>query len=276
MAHGLGGVQGGEHVLHIVAVDLYHLPAESAPLVSQGLHRHDVIDPAVDLDAVAVHDGHQVLQVVVAGCHGGLPDHALLDLTVTQHDVGHVVLVMQLAGQGHAHAHGQAVAQGAGGHVHAGGLVHVRMALEDGVVLTQGVQLLGVKVAPAGQCRIEHRAGVAFGEDEAVPVSPAGVLGIDIQHVEVQGGHHLHRGERAAGVSSLGGVDHGDDVLSDLDGLLFQPFHIPLGEVVVVHHRSILSTSVFVLPGSQPFAGGLFPSSPIDYLRRRKKSNSCL
>ena len=32
----------------------------------------------------------------------------------------------------------------------------------------------------------------------------------------------------------------------------------------------------FVLPGSQPFAGGLFPSSPIDYLRRRKKSNSCL
>ena len=139
-----------------------------------------------------------------------------------------------------------------------------------------GVQLLGVKVAPAGQCRIEHRAGVAFGEDEAVPVSPAGVLGIDIQHVEVQGGHHLHRGERAAGVSSLGGVDHGDDVLSDLDGLLFQPFHIPLGEVVVVDHHSILSTSVFVLPGSQPFAGGLFPSSPIDSLRRRKKSNSCL
>ena len=241
MPHGLGGVQGGEHVLHVVAVDLHHVPAEGAPLVGQGLHGHDLVDPAVDLDAVAVHDGHQVLQVVVVGGHGGLPDHALLDLAVAQHDIGHVVLVVELARQGHTHAHGQAVAQGAGGHVDAGHLVHVRVALENGVILTQGVEDGRVKVAPAGQRRVQHRAGVPLGEDEPVPVLPLGVLGVDVQHVEVQGGDHLHRGQRAAGMSGLGRVDHGDDVVADLHGLLLQALHILLGKVVVVHQKSVLS-----------------------------------
>ena len=45
------------------------------------------------------------------------------------------------------------------------------------------------------------------------------------------GGYHLHCGQGAARMACLGGVNHGDDVLPDLDGLLLQPFHILLGEI---------------------------------------------
>ena len=48
-------------------------------------------------------------------------------------------------------------------------------------------------------------------------------------------------GQGAAGVSGLGRVDHGDDVVADLHGLLLQTLHILLGKVVVVHQKSVLS-----------------------------------
>lgn len=91
------------------------------------------------------------------------------------------------------------------------------------MVLTQGVQLLGVEVAPAGQCRIEHRAGVAFGEDEAVPSAQRGFWGSIFSTWKYRAVTISTAEREPPGMSSLGGVDHGDDVLSDLDGLLFQP-----------------------------------------------------
>ena len=36
-------------------------------------------------------------------------------------------------------------------------------------------------------------------------------------------------------MSRLGCVNHGNDILTDLYGLLFQPLHITLCEVIVIH-----------------------------------------
>ena len=43
---------------------------------------------------------------------------------------------------------------------------------------------------------------------------------------EVEGGDHLHSGQGAAGMAGLRGVDHGDDVLPELDSLLLQQLHV--------------------------------------------------
>lgn len=58
-------MQHREEVFHVVPVDLHNVPAKGAPLVRERLDGHDLIDPAVDLHAVAVHDGNEVAQIMV-------------------------------------------------------------------------------------------------------------------------------------------------------------------------------------------------------------------
>ena len=176
-------------------VDLHNVPAKGAPLVRERLDGHDLIDPAVDLHAVAVHDGNEVAQIMVVRRHCGLPHHALLHLAVAEHNVGHIVLMVQSPRHGHAHADRKAVAQRAAADVNAGCLVHIRVPLQNGVVLAQGGEMLGVEEPPARQRRIQRRAGVALGEHKAVAILPPRVLRVDPHDVKVERGDHVHRGE---------------------------------------------------------------------------------
>ena len=60
----------------------------------------------------------------------------------------------------------------------------VSMIHADGVILAQGVEDGRVKVPPAGQSGVHHRAGVALGEDKPVPVGPLGIFRVDVHHVD--------------------------------------------------------------------------------------------
>ena len=73
----------------------------------------------------------------------------------------------------------QAMAKRAGGHVDAGRLVHVRVALQHAVEAAQRVQVRALEVALLGQGGIPDGAGVALGEDEAVAIGPVGPGWID-------------------------------------------------------------------------------------------------
>ena len=126
------------------------------------------------------------------------------------------------------------------------------------MVLTQGGQFLGIKVAPAGQRRIEHRAGVAVREDKAVPVRPVGILRINVHHMKIQCGDHLHGGQRASGMSGFSGVDHRDDILADLYRLFLQTFHILLSEIVVVHQDHSFLIHLVAPGASAPERCGLY------------------
>ena len=83
----LGLLQGGVHLAHVVAVDLDDVPAEGAPFGGHVPQGFDVVDGAVELDAVGVDDGADLVQTVGGRGHGRLPDLALLDLPVAEHDV---------------------------------------------------------------------------------------------------------------------------------------------------------------------------------------------
>ena len=104
------------------------LEAEGAPLVGEGLQRQDLGDVAVGLLFVVVHDHRQVRELVLGGGKGAFPDRALVAFAVAQDHVDAVVPAVHARGQRHADADGQAVAQGAGGSLHAGDLVVLGVA----------------------------------------------------------------------------------------------------------------------------------------------------
>ena len=63
---------------------------------------------------------------------------------------------------------------------------------------------------------------MALGENKAVTVLPLGVLWVDVQLVKIQGGHHVRRRQRSAGMAGLGGVDHGQNFFAYFLGLGLQ------------------------------------------------------
>ena len=65
-----------------MAIGADHVPAEGAPFIRHRLQIHDVLDKSVQLDSVVVQDGAHVIEMIVAGEHGRLPDLALLNLAV--------------------------------------------------------------------------------------------------------------------------------------------------------------------------------------------------
>ena len=154
----------------------------------------------------------------MGGEHGGLPDLALGQLAVAQQGVDVEVLPQVLGALGHPGGGGEALAQRAGGHVHAGDGVHVGVPLEEGVDVPQPGQLLHREVAPQRQGGVEPGGGVALGEDEPVPVLPAGGLGVDAHFLEVEIGKDVGGGQAAAGMAGLRAVGAGQDALPDADG----------------------------------------------------------
>src|SRR5690242_2081317 len=97
--------EGAQDVLHVVAVALDHVPAEGAPLVGERADPADVLDVAVDLLAVVVDDGAQLVELAVAGEHRRLPDLSLLLLTVAHHAVDAPRVAVDARRHGDAAAH---------------------------------------------------------------------------------------------------------------------------------------------------------------------------
>ncbi len=181
----------------VVAVHVEDVPVEGLKLFVQRLGGHDVGSAAVDLEAVYIHDGAQVIQMVFGRGHGRFPHLALLDLAVAEDGVDPVIPVVHLAGEGHADGGGDPLPQGAGGHVHAGNVLHVRMA---GIVVLDRAEELAVlyrKVALQGQHRVESGRAVALGEDQTVPIRVLRVLGVYPHRMEIQG-RQVHHGQGAA------------------------------------------------------------------------------
>ena len=163
-----------------------------------------------------VHDEAEVVEALVAREHRGLPDLALLDLTVAEDGVGTVVLVPVLGGERHAHGSADALAERAGGHVDARGVVHVRVALQAAADVAQRLELLNGEEPAARENGVERGGRVALGEDEAVAVGLVGIGRVDVHVLEVQVGQDVRDGQRPAGVARLGGVNAGNDAATDL------------------------------------------------------------
>ena len=146
----------------------------------------DVLDEAVELDPVVIHDGHDVVELVGTAEHGRFPDLAFLNFAVAQHHVGARRALVQPRGEPHADGQRQSLAQRSGGGFERRQEAHIRMALVNRTELAQRVELVLGTIAAFRHHRVQDRAAVPFGKNEAVAIRPLGVGGIVPHHVEEQ------------------------------------------------------------------------------------------
>ncbi len=216
----LGLLDGGGHSLHVVAIDrAHHVPAVGGETASGVVHepgRHR----AVDADAVVVVQRDELVQLPGTGQGGGLVADAFHQAAVAQEGVGAVVNDrvavavelggQQLLGQRHAHGIGDALAQRAGGGLHARGHVDLGVAGGQAVQLAEALQLGHAElVAGEVQQRVDQHRAVAVAEHETVAVGPVRVGRVVLEVTVPQRlGHvgHAHGGAGVARVGLLHGV----------------------------------------------------------------------
>ena len=104
------------------------------------------------------------------------------------------------------------MAQRARRHFHAWSFGGFGMSLQPAVQAAKRAQFLYREEAAMRQHRIQHRASMAFGEDEPVTIGPMRIIGVDAQMVKIQRGQYFRDGECAADVAGLAFVDHSQDL----------------------------------------------------------------
>ena len=167
--------------------------ADDLPAVGFVAGGHVFGEPAVDLavdgDAVGVVQGDELAQAPTHRPGAGLVGDAFHEAAVTEEHIG--VMVddrmfggveaggQHLFGQGHAHGGRDALSQGTGGHLHAGGHVALRVAGGAGAQLAEVADVVHAQVVTGEvQHGIEQHGGVTVGQHEAVSIHPAGIGGI--------------------------------------------------------------------------------------------------
>ena len=199
---GIHPVNGTDDVPAVGLEPLGHVLGEGD--VGVAFYRYVVVVVQVD----------QFAQAQRARQGGRLRGDSLLQVAVGDDDVGvvvdnfvfgSVVMVGQPPlGHGHPYPVSKPLAQGAGGHFHAGGQAVLWVARCLAAPLSEALQLLQGQVV-AGEVKesIQHRRGVARRQDEPVPVRPLGVVGIVLQESVPQ---HVGHRRRAHGSSRVAGV----------------------------------------------------------------------
>ena len=152
------------------------------------------------------------------GEHERFPDFAFLDFAIAQQGI-HVDILSQIfRALGHARRTGNALAERAGAHVHAGHEVHIRVALQIAVRVAQRRQVAHREEAAIGQRAVKARRRVALGEHETISVGLFRLFGIDTQLFVIQIGEHLCGRQASARMARLGAVRRFNDAHADLAG----------------------------------------------------------
>ena len=135
----------------------------------------------------------------MGGEHGRLPYLALLAFAVAQQGEHAGVVAVEAQAAGHAGGDGEALAEGAGGHLDARAQLGVGVALQPAAQLAQGHELLAREEPGVSQHGVEGRGRVALGQHEPVAAGHVRVGRVVRHHAaEVQRREHVDAGERAA------------------------------------------------------------------------------
>ena len=223
---GVSVLDGVVDSLHIMAVDLLGIQAEGFRLLGNVAVVQDVGGGAVQLIAVVVDEVDDVVQLVGVCEVERLPDLALVGLAVAD-DAEHVaVTAIDLVAQSGAGGGGGALAQRAGGQIHAGGQLPVGVAGELGVRMVEGISFLHGIVAHQAKSGVSHGARVALGQDQPIPILPPGVLRVKLHNLSVQDGHQVRQVHGAAHVAEAPGVDDLQRFQPDLSRQNFALFFV--------------------------------------------------
>ena len=220
-ARGLGPglLDGLGHGREIVAVGHFqHLPVVGGETGGHVLGKGQ-LGAALDGDAIVVIEIDEPPQAQGAGQGGGLGSHPLhqvavrddgIDVMIHHWQIGPIEAAGQEAlGHGHAHSHGESLAQRTGGGLHARAEAVFGMARRDAAPLAEVPELLqGQVIAVEMQEGVEQGRAVSGREDEAVASGPGGVGRIEAQKAaEEHMGHGSHT-QGHAGMTRVGRLHH--------------------------------------------------------------------
>ena len=203
-----GGLEGGEDLVKVMAVNFQHVPVKSLKFFIQRLGGHHIGGAPVDLEAVHIHEHTEIIQMPFGGGHGGFPDLPLGQLSIAAEGVAAVALAPKPGGQRHAYGSAQPLAQGTGGHIHPRHMVHIRM---PGIMALDGTEKFHIfhgEEAPQCQNGVQSGRTMPLGEHKAITPGPFGLGRSHMHLVKIKSGEHIHTGEGAAGMAGSGGI-HG-------------------------------------------------------------------
>ena len=169
-----------------MAVNGDHIPFESPEFLIDGIRRHNLLNGSVDLKIVVIHKYSQVVQSVVAGGHGRLPDLSLLDLPVAQRGIHTVVLLVYFSCKRHADSRGKSLSQGSGRHIHTRDLGHLHMSGQIAVYISKCLQILHREISLQRQCGVHGGRTVSFGQHEPVPIRIFWILRVNVHFLKIQ------------------------------------------------------------------------------------------
>mmetsp|Transcript_20755 Transcript_20755/g.52312 ORF Transcript_20755/g.52312 Transcript_20755/m.52312 type:complete len:551 (-) Transcript_20755:7-1659(-) len=246
---GLGGGDGLAEAIdvQVAVLNVLHVPAERLVAGAHILREGDV-GVSVDRDLVVIVQRNQLAQAPVARQGGSLVGDALHVAAIAHDAVGVVIhngvsvgLVVarrkvSLRG-GQADGVANALAQGAGGDLHAGGHKVLGVARGLGAPLAELLQVLQadrVEAAQVQQGVLQHGA-MAGRQHKAIAVEELGVLGVVLHLLAPQDVGHRGAAHGEAGVAGVGGVHaidrqkaDGVDAVVDGGGLLDGLRHVGL------------------------------------------------
>ena len=189
-----------------------HVPPEGAQLFLQRGDRHDVVARAVQLHAIVVHHQDEPLGPEFCRGHDRFPALPLVQAALAHHHHRTERFCGQTRRERHARAHGNAVAQRPGGHVHARRLVHAGVALQHRIQVAEGFERRRFEEAAVRQYGVQQQRCVPLGQHEAVAVGGARIRGVDIQVVEIERRHQIAGRRGAAPVAGLFPVQYVEDL----------------------------------------------------------------
>ena len=204
----------GDHVDVVALLDPLDVPAERGE-TGHAVFGKGQLRAAFDRDVVVGIEDDELAQPQVTGLRSGLGGDPFLQVAVAGQDVG-VVVHDRVArsiearrkgdlGDGHADGVGQALPQGAGGGLDAGGLAVLRMARRAASPLAEPLEFLQRQVVARDMEQgVQERTSMSGREDEAVPVGPEGIMRFELERAIPECVGHGRRTQRQTGVPGLG------------------------------------------------------------------------
>src|SRR5215218_3961582 len=191
----------------IMAVEFHDGEAECGRLLIKRVQVVRLPNCCSLLEAVAIDDHCEPVELVLGGGHQGLPVAALLKLAVAEQNVCTAAGDVQLGRQRMADGDWQPVPEGSGIGLDSPDLVAVGVPVERRQRLQEGRQVLRRQETEGGQGGVEGACYMALGEDEPVPVGIVDRLWGHVEYGTVEGGQDVNGREVAADVAGIGVMD---------------------------------------------------------------------
>ncbi len=181
----------GDCVDVVALFDPLDVPPESGETGHTVFGKGDLRAP-FDRDVVVGIEDDELAQPQVAGLRPGLGRDPFLQVAIAGQNVGVVVhdgVTRSIEvrgkghlGDGHADGVGQALTQGSGGGLNAGGLAVFGMARGAAPPLAEPLEFLQWQVeARDMEQGVQERTSMSGREDEAVPVGPEGITRVELE-----------------------------------------------------------------------------------------------